>query len=470
MNEKVVLIDGLSILNRAFYGLPRLTNSEGIPTNAVYGFLSILFKIIDEESPKYLTIAFDVNKPTFRHNMYKEYKGTRKPMPEDLVIQLPLIKEVLEAMGISIIEKPGYEADDLLGTISKAAEKKGYQVSLVSGDRDLLQLASDKIKVRIPKTKMTGTEIEDYYEEDVKEKYKVTPTEFIDVKGLMGDPSDKIPGVPGIGEKTATKIIESYGTIENAFTHLEEIKPKRAKESLEENYDIALLSKKLATLVTDCDLDFNIEEATFDNLYNEKAFVIFKNLEFKNFLNRFELDVNFYKKIEDNFKYISKLEEVKSLFQFILERDDLTKKNKRIGLQYIIDKDSLMGVSLCFEEKTASFIPVGSEISAEFIKEEINKVINAGYLISTIMLKEQLDYLGFIKEDSFFDCGIGAYLLNPLKSTYYFDDIARDYLDMTIPSRHLLRRPWIQKEMNLSAWLVMKVMWHIWLMMSLINN
>src|SRR5699024_1036493 len=146
---------------------------------------------------------------------------TRKPMPEDLVIQLPLIKEVLEAMGISIIEKPGYEADDLLGTISKAAEKKGYQVSLVSGDRDLLQLASDKIKVRIPKTKMTGTEIEDYYEEDVKEKYKVTPTEFIDVKGLMGDPSDNIPGVPGIGEKTATKIIESYGTIENAFTHLE---------------------------------------------------------------------------------------------------------------------------------------------------------------------------------------------------------------------------------------------------------
>ena len=203
MSEKLVLIDGHSILNRAFFGIPDLTNSEGLHTNAVYGFLNILFKILEEEQPNYLTVAFDVSQPTFRHKMYAEYKGTRKPMAEELREQVPLMKEMLKAMGVTIVEKGGYEADDILGTIAKRSEAEGLEVSVVSGDRDLLQLATDHIKIRIPKTKRTGTEIEDYNTKEVLEKYQVTPIEFIDVKALMGDTSDNIPGVPGIGEKTA---------------------------------------------------------------------------------------------------------------------------------------------------------------------------------------------------------------------------------------------------------------------------
>ena len=207
MSKKIVLIDGHSILNRAFYGVPDLTNSEGLHTNAIYGFLNIMFKILDEEKPEYLTVTFDVHAPTFRHEMYADYKGTRKPMAEELRQQVPVIKEVLQAMNIEIIEQADLEADDLLGTISRICEEKGMDVAIISGDRDTLQLATEHVKIRIPKTKQGRTEVEDYYAEDVKEKYGVTPTEFIDVKALMGDASDNIPGVPGDGEKTATKII-----------------------------------------------------------------------------------------------------------------------------------------------------------------------------------------------------------------------------------------------------------------------
>ena len=208
---KLVLIDGHSILNRAFFGIPDLTNAEGTHTNAVYGFLNILFKILEEEKPQYLTVAFDVSAPTFRHQMYEPYKGTRKPMLPELKEQVPLMKEMLTKMGVTIIEQAGLEADDILGTLSRIGEAQGMDVSIVSGDRDLLQLATKKVQIRIPKTKKTGTEIENYFEDDVKEKYHVTPTEFIDVKALMGDSSDNIPGVPGVGEKTAGRILASSG-------------------------------------------------------------------------------------------------------------------------------------------------------------------------------------------------------------------------------------------------------------------
>ena len=206
-NKKIVLIDGHSILNRAFFGLPDLTNSEGLHTNAIYGFLTIMFKILDEEKPDYLTVAFDVHAPTFRHKMYDAYKGTRKPMADELRQQVPVIKEVLCSMGIKTIECAGLEADDLLGTLSRQCEEEGMEVSVISGDRDLLQLATQHVKIRIPKTKQGRTEVEDYYAADVKERYQVTPKEFIDLKALMGDPADNITGVPSIGEKTATKII-----------------------------------------------------------------------------------------------------------------------------------------------------------------------------------------------------------------------------------------------------------------------
>ena len=436
MDKKIVLVDGMSILYRAFYGLPGLRTSKGVPTNAVYGFLNILFKIIDEELPEYLVIAFDTNKPTFRHEMYEDYKGTRKPMPDDLVTQVPIVKEVLDAMGISMVEKPGYEADDIIGSLSKRGDSQGYNVTVVSGDRDLLQLATDKIKIRIPKTKSTGTEIEDYFAKDVKEKYQVTPTEFIDVKGLMGDPSDNIPGVPGIGEKTATKLIVEFGSIENAHDHIEDVKPKRAKESLEENYDLALKSKELATIVTDWDLDFKIDGAGLDDLYNEDVFVIFKNLEFNNFLARFDMEINTYDKIENNFKYINSKDEADKIINSKLEKEqDFAQDKKLIGLNFIIENDICLGLSITFSKEEVYFIRKDGEISIEFLSNIIDKFLDNNYTIATMGLKDQLSLLKANYDSKVYDMGIGAYLINPLNSTYNFDDIARDYLSMTIQSQ-----------------------------------
>ena len=260
MSKKLVLIDGHSILNRAFFGLPDLTNSEGLHTNAVYGFLNIMFKILEEEKPDYLTVAFDVHAPTFRHKMFDAYKGTRSPMDDALRQQVPMIKEMLTAMGVRIIEMEGYEADDLLGTLAGMGEREGMDVSVVSGDRDLLQLATEHVKIRIPKTKKTGTEIEDYLAEDVKERYLVTPKEFIDVKALMGDTADNIPGVPGIGEKTATALIAQYGSIEAVHENAEVVRPPRASKNIVEYWDQAVMSKKLATIITDVPVKYDFTE------------------------------------------------------------------------------------------------------------------------------------------------------------------------------------------------------------------
>ena len=277
--EKLVLIDGHSILNRAFYGVPELTNSEGLHTNAVYGFLNIMFRILEEEKADHLAVAFDLHEPTFRHKMYAEYKGTRKPMPEELREQVPLMKDILEAMEIPVLTLAGYEADDILGTLAKKMAGEGKEVSVVSGDRDLLQLADEHIKIRIPRTNRNGTEVKDYYPEDVKREYQVTPQEFIDVKALMGDSSDNIPGVPSIGEKTATSLIVTYGNIENAYAHLEEIRPPRAKKALTEHYDMAVMSKELATICLDCPIDFSYEDAKLENLYTPAAYQYMKRLE-----------------------------------------------------------------------------------------------------------------------------------------------------------------------------------------------
>ena len=266
MQGKLVLIDGHSILNRAYFGVPDLTNSQGLHTNAVYGFLNIMFKILDEEQPDYFAVAFDLHAPTFRHKMYDAYKGTRKPMQEELRQQVPVMKEMLTAMGVPLMMLEGYEADDLLGTAAKRAESDGLTVSIISGDRDLLQLATDRIKVRIPKTKKGKTEIEDYNTAEVVEKYMVTPPQIVDLKALMGDASDNIPGIPGVGEKTAGKIIAEYGSIENAYEHVEEIKPNKARESLRDHYDLAQLSKKLAKINTESPFTLDMEPVSYTHL------------------------------------------------------------------------------------------------------------------------------------------------------------------------------------------------------------
>lgn len=437
MDKKIVLIDGHSILNRAFYAIPVLTNSEGLPTNAVLGFLNIMFKILDEEKPDFLTVAFDVHQPTFRHEMYAAYKGTRKSMPEELREQVPLIKEVLRAMDITVMEKPGFEADDVLGTIAKICEREGYEVSLVSGDRDLLQLASEKIKIRIPKTKKGGTEIENYNTKDVIETYGVTPLQFIDLKGLMGDVSDNIPGVPGIGEKTAGKIIGAFDTIENAYNHIEEVTPPKAREALRNNYEQAILSKILATIKVDCSLDFKVEDAVFDTIYNENAYGYFKRLEFKSLLNRFQVQVTRNTEIEETFQLIETIPEAEKVFK------DLEKAKGIPGFVFIKEEE-VLGLSVALGDEEAYFIKAGEELTEAYLAGKL-KALAQDKKLATLNLKQQLHLPSFGTvftssenarlQENIFDASIAAYLLNPLSDSYQHDDIARDYLNLTIPSQ-----------------------------------
>ena len=430
MGEKIVLIDGHSILNRAFYGVPDLTNSEGLHTNAVYGFLNIMFKILEEEKPDYLAVAFDLKAPTFRHKMYAEYKGTRKPMPQELHQQVPVIQDMLRAMEIPLLMLEGYEADDLLGTVSKRMEQEGLEVCVVSGDRDLLQLATEHIMIRIPKTKRTGTEIENYHTADVLEKYQVTPLQIIDLKALMGDASDNIPGIPGVGEKTATKIIAAYGSIENAYAHVEEIKPNKAKESLREHYALAQLSKELATINIEAPLEFELEEASMGVLYTEEAFELCKRLEFKNMLSRFECQgpVNL---VSENFRKVSDLAEAEKIFE-------TAAKAAHVGFELILAGKRVRGCALCFSEEDIYFIPAEGFISGAYLCGKIDMLLNETAAASTLDLKAQLPFFANHAREKLYDLALAAYLLNPLKDKYTYEDVAKEHMSMMIPSQEEL--------------------------------
>lgn len=452
MSEKLVLIDGHSILNRAFFGIPDLTNSEGLHTNAVYGFLNIMFKILEEEKPDYLTVAFDVSKPTFRHEMFAEYKGTRKPMAQELREQVPLMKEMLKAMGVTTIEKGGYEADDLLGTIAKKSEKEGVEVSVVSGDRDLLQLASDHIKIRIPKTKRTGTEIEDYNTKEVLEKYLVTPTQFIDVKALMGDASDNIPGVPGIGEKTAMAIIAKYGSIENAYAHVDELKPPRASNNLKEHYNLAQMSKTLATIEIQADIEYNLADAKLGGisaLYTEEAYLMCKRLEFKNLLGRFAMETP-KNQTEEHFRKIAEKSEAEKIFAAIRgrecafyvvpfeEKQNVYEETDAAGGH---SAKAFLGLAIAYGKEDAYYIEANEALDCTVIRDLF---VNSGAsCYATLDLKPQLSHLGMLERNcvgtvsrgNLFDSTIAAYLLNPIKNEYPYEDIAKDYAGLLIPSR-----------------------------------
>ena len=436
---KLVLIDGHSILNRAFYGVPELTNSEGLHTNAVYGFLNIMFKILDEEKPDYLTVAFDLSAPTFRHKMYGGYKGTRKPMPHELVEQVPLIKEALTDMNVCVVTKEGYEADDILGTLAKRAEAEGMIVSVVSGDRDLLQLATDNIKIRIPKTKKGTTEIEDYNTAQVVETYGVTPVEFIDMKALMGDASDNIPGVPGIGEKTAGAIISKYHSIENAYEHVEELTPNKAKSNLKEYYEQAQLSKTLATININTPLEYSFENAGLSDMFTKDAYQLFKRLEFKSILPRFEKNVESYNddELEKSFKIIEDLSDAEKVFTAFGMADS-------VGIFMVPDKSNgLFAVALSRTGDSGDgrtvYIPVGGFMTAEYLSDKTAELVHVlhgnGKKACFINLKEQLDFLPIAESDGAEDTALMAYLLNPLKDTYQYDDIARDFLGLLVKSR-----------------------------------
>lgn len=426
MSKKIVLIDGHSILNRAFFGVPPLTNSEGLHTNAVYGFLNIMFKILDEEKPDYLTVAFDRSEPTFRHQMFDAYKGTRKPMAQELREQVPVMKEVLQAMGIKIVEMPGYEADDLLGTIAGMAEVQGMDVSIISGDRDLLQLATEKVKIRIPKTKRTGTEIEDYYAADVVERYQVTPKEFIDVKALMGDSSDNIPGVPGIGEKTATNLIVAYKSIENAYAHLEEITPKRAKTNLEEHYDMAQMSKTLATIEVHAPIEFDMEAAKLTDLYTPEAYVYMKRLEFKNMLTRFSDDMS-QNDLEKYFHVYHELDEIQNFFDGFSAKEAAVSFFEEAGIVY--------GLAVAKSNQNVVYLTCGGFVTEGYLEEQVQKLCDGLDTLITPDLKGLLKHVRVPETKNCIDTTIAAYLLNPLKNEYTYDDLARDILGLMVPSK-----------------------------------
>ena len=450
MSKKLVLIDGHSILNRAFFGLPDLTNSQGVHTNAVYGFLNIMFKILEEEKPDYLTVAFDVHAPTFRHKMFEEYKGTRKPMADELRQQVPLIKEMLKAMGITIVEKEGYEADDILGTLSVKAEKEGMDVAVISGDRDLLQLATEHVMIRIPKTKKTGTEIENYLADDVVEKYGVTPKEFIDVKALQGDTADNIPGVPGIGEKTAGALIAKYHSIEAVHEDAPNVKPPRASKNIVEFWDQAVMSKELATIITDAPVDYEFRDAQIDgidSLYTEEAFMMCKRLEFKNLLPRFDVQAP-KNNVEENFKVISDKKSLDDIikraskkdvaFSIIPGKPDGEDTDGQLSLFEQNDTNDYIALVLVFSEEDIYFIKTGKEITSDYLNKQL-EALDANTWISPD-LKKNLHLMkagGFTPDErkKYFDMTVAAYLLNPLLGDYPYDGVAKDYLSIMLSSK-----------------------------------
>ena len=437
MSEKIVLIDGHSILNRAFYGLPDLTNAEGLHTNAIYGFLTIMFKILEEEKPEYLTVAFDVHAPTFRHEMYDAYKGTRKPMADELRQQVPVIKEVLGAMGIKTIEQAGLEADDLLGTISRRSEEQGMEVSVISGDRDLLQLATEHVKIRIPKTKQGRTEVEDYYSEDVKNRYQVTPLEFIDLKALMGDTSDNIPGVPSIGEKTATKIITEYHSIENAYAHVEELKPPRASKALKEHWDLAVMSKTLATIEVHADFAYDFEEARLGNIYTEEAYTYFQRLQFKNLLSKFDVTA-LANSVEDHFRVIESKTEATEIFRKAAQADCVGAaifKDLENVLPLFVQEAGVGGIALSFSQEDILCIRCNAELSGEWLLNELEMIAEKTDRFAMFDLKAQMEFLKIRRKDNCFDATVAAYLLNPLKSDYTYEYVAREQLDFILEDK-----------------------------------
>ena len=423
--SKFVLIDGHSILNRAFYGVPIFTNSEGLHTNAVFGFLNIMFKIIDSKQPDYMAVAFDVHQPTFRHEMFKDYKGTRKPMMEELREQVPVIKELLQKMNITTVELPGYEADDVIGTLSKEGEKAGMEVDVISGDRDLLQLASDHITICIPKTKKGQTTVEGYNTEGVKELYKVTPKEFIDVKALMGDSSDNIPGVPGIGEKGATAIISQFGSIENAYDHADEISNTRNRNALLNNYEMAQMSKTLATINIQSPVEVTPKQCKLEDIYTEDALEMIKRLEFKSMIQRFG-SVTSTNDCEGGFKYINNPFDADPIFEQAKNADN-------VGIFIYRNKDNF-GVSLCFNNDNVYYIGKEGFVTEDYIIEKVRDLVNAKAKLTILNIKENNDILENDDSESIFDISIAAYLLNPLQNTYDYDDIAREYLGMNVPA------------------------------------
>lgn len=453
MKDKLLLIDGYSILHRAFYGIRDLTNAEGIHTNAIYGFLNIMFRIMDEEKPTHIAVAFDLHGPTFRHEKYAEYKAGRSPMPDELRQQVPIMKDVLASMNISCVSKEGFEADDILGTLATNGEKAGLEVTVLSGDRDLLQIATDHIKVRIPKSFSSGNVIEDYYAKDLLEKKGVTPKQFIDQKALMGDSSDNIPGVPKVGEKTAAELISQFGSLDGIYEHLEEIAKKAVRESLRENRVLADLCLFLVTIKLDVPLDIDVESTRIANFYNDKSYELFKSLGLKNFLSRFDVKhtTESNQDIENSFVTVKDENSFKALKDGIMNADYIgvslysprekyanEEESGQFSLFESASEKEVFG-AICVDKQHVYFID-SNNFSYESVMDLLQVARDKGCVLCTYNVKKLYRLLA-LKDDvttlvakDFFDILLASYILNPIKSNYMPDDIALEHLGITMPS------------------------------------
>ena len=431
MNKTLVIIDGNSIINRAFYALPEMSNKEGLKTNAIYGFTNMLLKIIDTYNPTHISVAFDRKAPTFRHIEFKEYKAGRKKMPDELREQFEPLKDLLDKFNIHRLEIDGYEADDIIGTVSKIAEDNGFKVYIVTGDKDAIQLASNKTTTLI--TKKGVGEVEEYDYDSVIEKYEMTPTQFIDLKGLMGDKSDNIPGVPGIGEKTGIKLIKEFSSIEGIFDNIDSIKGS-TKKKLEENKELAIMSKKLATIIRDVPVEFNLEELEYGNYNTKDILDVFKYLGFTSLIPRIgSLDESEDIVNEANVE-ISKLEDIDEFINKVKENNELIIKTvTREG--NILDK-RIKYIFLSVDGKKIYYVEENSIHKLEYIFTS-NEIKKLGYNLKDDYIA--LKPYGIKLENIYFDITIAEYLIDSMSSTSYeCSAIAMKYLTKKVKTKEEL--------------------------------
>lgn len=424
MDKLLIIVDGNSLMNRAFYGLPDLMNKSGLHTNAIYGFANILFKILDRYQPSHMSVAFDLKAPTFRHLQYKEYKGTRKGMPEELVQQVKPIKKMLDAFGISRLEMEGFEADDIIGTVAKHFEQEGFSVYIITGDKDALQLASDKVKILL--TKKGVSDLEEYDERQMIEKYGITPLQFIDLKGLMGDTSDNIPGVAGIGEKTGIKLLQQYGSIEKIYENIESFKGA-VKKKLEAGYESALLSKNLATIMVNMPIEFSSDEFLLREIRQEELASLFNEWEFGSLISK----IGFSKEEENiDFSEVKKISSsnIQEWQQFF--RKELPIYLKIFAADGSVEQKRILRLFIKNGERYFEF----SEDSVEFLKEILEDISLPKYGYN---MKEDCLYLkayGISLENPAFDVAIAEYLIDATSAHYALSDIANKYSIAHFPS------------------------------------
>ena len=446
--EKLIVIDGNSIVNRAFYGIMgsrMLQTADGTYTNAVYGFLAIMFKELEEVKPDYLAVAFDLKAPTARHLMYEGYKATRKGMPEELAKQMPILKNVLKAMNIDIIEMEGYEADDILGTLARKGEEKGLEVVLLTGDRDSFQLATDKVKIYIPRTKAGKTETEIFDKSKVEEVYGVEPLQMIEVKGLMGDTSDNIPGVPGIGEKTALSIIKKYETIDKLYEAIEnnadDLKGKQ-REKIIDNKDLALLSRTLGTINVNVPIEKDIEDLKLKNWDNKEVLSIFEELRFNRYIERFHLrdlnnneqsnDKNNIKENEKEFvtELINTREKLEEILDIIRSNNVMYFYTDYLVDELSITKKQVKDISICDEKNNkVYYIKLDNNIGLEDFKDvfEDKNILKCSSDLKTLYVI--LEEHEICPKNFMFDLKVAGYLLNSTTNLYSIKDLTEAYLN-----------------------------------------